>query len=51
MQAIGKTGWKTPKELLHESAALSYQEAQTGNNLKGKQLLHSLYMNLSPTAA
>lgn len=31
MQTIGKTGWKTPKELLHESAALSYQEAQTGN--------------------
>lgn len=34
MQTDVKTGLETPKELLHESAALSYQEAQTGNNLK-----------------
>lgn len=34
MQTNVKTGLETPKELLHESAALSYQEAQTGNNLK-----------------
>lgn len=30
MQTIGKTGWKTPKELLHESAALSYQKHKQG---------------------
>lgn len=38
MQTVGKTGRKTPKGLLHESVAPSHQE--TGNNLKGKQLLH-----------
>lgn len=49
MQTVGKTGWKNPKELLHDSAALSYQEAQTGNtSKKGTQQLQSFYVNLSP---
>lgn len=34
INTIGKTGRKTPKEFLHDSATLSFQEAQTGNNLK-----------------
>lgn len=34
INTLGKTGRKTPQELLHDSAPLSLQEAQAGNNFK-----------------